>query len=656
MEWKSLSCKNLILADCSDSIKLLGKNFIATYEKPQLDVRNMLSEERKKQIMENRARLVPIIKTLILHGQQNIPLRGHRDDGSLFNKNDDNFNLTENNDGCFRALLRFRIDSGDVCLKEHLKNCTANATYISKTSANELINCCGDEILSIIIKKIIDAGYYSIIFDETSDIAHISQLSLSARYISDGNIYESFLGFVDLHKHNYSDSVNDNDDNKEPVITGKILGESVLKMIKSFGLDVKKCVGIGCDGCSVNMSKVKGAAAEIQKEAKNAIVCPCYNHALNLSLSKSLSVRSVKNTSGTIQEIVKFFQGSAKRYFILKKHLKHSLSSPCQTRWVERHDSILEFQNDLPKIVASFKEISDWDDDNSASKANNFLKAVCDCEFIITLYTLADIFAVTLPFSKYLQSKNIDVESATTKLKLLIETLNSKRSNADTYFETFILKEASKLMDVLDVELKIPRVTSRQNHRANFSDLNELTPNHYWRRAVFLPTLDFIITDLRERFSEKVLNSLVLNTLLPKNLASSTDMTLLSQKLSKIIEVFGSIIGKVSITQLAGEVQLFKLTNNTADCAIEALKYCNEEESPIIYKCLKILCSLPVSVATAERSFSTLRILKTYLRSTIAQDRLNGLALMYIYRNIELDVENIIDRFSKQKRKVDFII
>nr|CAH7715538.1 unnamed protein product [Callosobruchus chinensis]CAH7736990.1 unnamed protein product [Callosobruchus chinensis]CAH7737690.1 unnamed protein product [Callosobruchus chinensis]CAH7755206.1 unnamed protein product [Callosobruchus chinensis] len=51
-----------------------------------------------------------------------------------------------------------------------------------------------------------------------------------------------------------------------------------------------------------------------------------------------------------------------------------------------------------------------------------------------------------------------------------------------------------------------------------------------------------------------------------------------------------------------------------------------------------------------------LRLLKTYLRSTIAQDRLNGLALLYVHKNIDLDVERIIDRFAKQKRRLDFVL
>jgi len=43
----------------------------------------------------------------------------------------------------------------------------------------------------------------------------------------------------------------------------------------------------------------------------------------------------------------------------------------------------------------------------------------------------------------------------------------------------------------------------------------------------------------------------------------------------------------------------------------------------------RILLTIPVTVASAERSFSKLKLLKNYLRSTMLQDRLNGLAMCY---------------------------
>jgi len=40
----------------------------------------------------------------------------------------------------------------------------------------------------------------------------------------------------------------------------------------------------------------------------------------------------------------------------------------------------------------------------------------------------------------------------------------------------------------------------------------------------------------------------------------------------------------------------------------------------------------------------------------MGQSRLTGLALMHVHRNINVDINNIIDRFAKNKRKIDFIL
>ena len=59
----------------------------------------------------------------------------------------------------------------------------------------------------------------------------------------------------------------------------------------------------------------------------------------------------------------------------------------------------------------------------------------------------------------------------------------------------------------------------------------------------------------------------------------------------------------------------------------EALQQCDEDVYAIIHSLLKVLLTLPVSVASAERSFSSLRSLKTWLRNKIGEERLSGLAL-----------------------------
>jgi hypothetical protein len=67
------------------------------------------------------------------------------------------------------------------------------------------------------------------------------------------------------------------------------------------------------------------------------------------------------------------------------------------------------------------------------------------------------------------------------------------------------------------------------------------------------------------------------------------------------------------------------------------------------------LLAMPVANATAERSFSVLRRLKTYLRPTMKNDRLSSLRLIYIHRYFEVDLYKAKEVFvSAKTRRADF--
>lgn len=73
---------------------------------------------------------------------------------------------------------------------------------------------------------------------------------------------------------------------------------------------------------------------------------------------------------------------------------------------------------------------------------------------------------------------------------------------------------------------------------------------------------------------------------------------------------------------------------------------------------LRHLLTLPVTVASGERSFSTLKRLKTYMRSTMAQDRLSALTTISIEHEVQqsLDMDEVISRFAEAKvRKFKFV-
>jgi hypothetical protein len=51
-----------------------------------------------------------------------------------------------------------------------------------------------------------------------------------------------------------------------------------------------------------------------------------------------------------------------------------------------------------------------------------------------------------------------------------------------------------------------------------------------------------------------------------------------------------------------------------------------------------------------------MKLIKTYLRSTMSATKLNGLALLNIHRNISLISDEVIDNFAMKNRKLDFVL
>ena len=75
----------------------------------------------------------------------------------------------------------------------------------------------------------------------------------------------------------------------------------------------------------------------------------------------------------------------------------------------------------------------------------------------------------------------------------------------------------------------------------------------------------------------------------------------------------------------------------------QVLEECSHDVFPNVHKLLRILCTLPITSAECERSFSTLRRLKTYLRATMTSERESGLALMNIHYGRQIDISATID-------------
>ena len=133
------------------------------------------------------------------------------------------------------------------------------------------------------------------------------------------------------------------------------------------------------------------------------------------------------------------------------------------------------------------------------------------------------------------------------------------------------------------------------------------------------------------------------------------------QDLERLLEIYQEDIGPRAA--VVPEVQIWvnkwkKEDVSTAPLsAIEALCACHADIYPIVYILLTILGTLPVSTAASERNFSTMRRLKTYLRSSIGNKRMTGLALLSIHKDRQIDREKIMNDFvASSNRRSDFVL
>ena len=93
---------------------------------------------------------------------------------------------------------------------------------------------------------------------------------------------------------------------------------------------------------------------------------------------------------------------------------------------------------------------------------------------------------------------------------------------------------------------------------------------------------------------------------------------------------------------------------------IDVLEY--TQLFPSIRSAILTALALPATTCTIERSFSTLRRVKTWLRCTMTDERLSGLCMMSVHRkkiesaqNKKVFIESVIDKFGQDARRLQFL-
>ena len=519
------------------------------------------------------------------------------------------------------------------------------------TFQNELISCAGEWIQQQILSEIKDATFFSVCADEAADCSNKEQLPLVLRFVDKVNtICEVFVEFVVC----------------DTGTTGQAIAEKILEALKRYGLDISCLRGQCYDGAGNMAGKYKGAAKVVQDTCPKAVYVHCAAHVLNLCVVGACKVQLVKNMMGTMVEICLFFSNSPKRQSELEKQITlvdssraQKLVSLCKTRWVARVNALEVFFDLFPAVVETFSIISSgsssgWNSE-SCRAAESLLICITRYQFIISFVVAKECLQYTKGLTVSLQKRANDICQAYSDVKTVIATLQDVRKNMVSKHRTWHETAITLGEKVNASQPQLPRRCSVQTSRSNTPGE---TPEVYYRRIVSIPFLDELLSHLDYRFSEIQEKALIGMKLVPTVLCDS------SIPICTHDELLASYAEDLpSPSSLEAELDLWKhkwmpqsSNPNMPDLPSKTLFMARFNMWPNINTILRLICTIPVTSCECERSVSVLRRLKTYLRSTMGQERLSGLALLHTQYGMKLNLDEIVNMFArKHSRRMELM-
>ena len=561
--------------------------------------------------------------------RQGLALRGHKEEDS---------NLLQ--------LLKCRAD--DV---QGLNSWMGDGRYLSHDIVNELLEIMSHQVLRGLLCEIREAEWFALIADETRDISGIEQLAISLRWVTkDYLVYEDVIALAEVEQ------------------TDAATLTSTLKdaLVRS-GLQLSQCRGQAYDGASNMSGHLNGVASRIQKEQPNALYTHCVAHCLNLCLQDcGKNCSFIRDALGLASELAALIRASPKR-LALFRHLRDQLSpgSPglkplCPTRWTVRTASVDAILKNYNVICEELDLIGAESRGDSSTKALGLLAIMEKFATYFGLKLSFLIFGATEQLSSTLQYKNINAQEVSLAVNAAIAFLQRQRS--DSSFDDSVVEEAETYTHepTLPRQRKVPK------------KFNNGAPDHHHSsvkahfRQQYFEVLDLMISEIKRRFDQPTFT--ILHTIEKLLIDSCNGATL---ELSSIFKSVYAADVKVDnllvqlsmlpdVVRTANEqyhLGIRKVTSVNTVCDI--FNICKFPKTMLceVHRLLRIYLTIPLTSATAERTFSTLRRLKSYLRSTMTQKRLNHLVLLHTHhqRNDDLNLLQIAQDFaSRNGRRIIF--
>ncbi|XP_022178815.1 zinc finger MYM-type protein 1-like [Myzus persicae] len=445
-------------------------------------------------------------------------------------------------------------------------------------------------------------------------------------------------------------------------IINRVKQKEIKEQLQLMNLDLKNCRGQAYDNGANMVGRKQGVQSRIISENPRAFFVPCTAHSLNLLLGDmASSVPAAMTFFGVIQRIYTMFSASTERWTILLKYVSDFTLKPMSdTRWESRVESIKPIRFQLGQVHDALVEVSELTKDPKIkSESLSLANYEFSYDFILSVVIWYELLSAINKVSKSLQSEAMELSNAVQLLSGLKDFFNNFREKG---FE-LSKKTAQQLCEDIGTQpiFKQSRVLKKSKQfDYECNDTRTVSNEQKFYQDYFLALVDQAIVSINQRFEQLSEHSENFGFLYNiENLKLFEDETLRKHCMDLEILLKDGENCDINGIELFDELKIFCRILNKQKTSIECLDSIESTcgSFPNISIALRILLTLPITTASAERSFSKLKIIKNYLRTTMVQDRLSDLAIISIERDLceNIDYNDIIEKFAEIKaRKINF--